>query len=203
MSDLPKRVESDVEAIINDSLEEMVQEYNQFTPTVRVYLFATVGLSIATWDITFNLGVYDTIFFSKLFFLWVACTATVLAVQFLEKDDRNFDNITRVALLIPTVWLVTVALLPVTDGDSSDWMEIWLFVVQLATLISLPYLAFTLLLLTQPDTFTLPRRMRFGLVVVVFIIGVLGYLIGSNHPHFLSCRNFEVSGNAVPANCAE
>ena len=37
---------------------------------------------------------------------------------------------------------------------------------------------------------------------IVIMIGVVGFLIGRNNHIFLTCEDFKVSGNALPARCA-
>lgn len=193
--------QEDVEDTLTAGLQEMEQVYKVIPTPIRSYLLASVALALATWSIAFNLGVYQIIFFNHLFFVWVASTATLIAGIFLRQDDAFFDTITLLALLVPSAWLLTEMLLPTDQTDVSALMNIWLFVMQIATVLSLPYLAFTLLYLTQPDTFVLPRRLQGGLVAVVLAMTLLGYVLGSNHRLFLTCHDFQISGNDTPINC--
>jgi hypothetical protein len=36
---------------------------------------------------------------------------------------------------------------------------------------------------------------------VIAIVGVLSYIVGTQHAHFLTCEEFTISGNAQPDGC--
>jgi len=194
-----EEVETEIETAIGESLREFDDIYKGVEQPTRVYLISTLALSVVAWDLAFNYGVYDTVFFGRLFFVWVACTSILLAITLLPPQKRFLNRTTVGALLVPSVWLATVAFLP--GNHESELADFWISLVELATLFSLPYLGFALLFLTQPDTFTLSTRMRIGMAIIILFIALVGYLIGSNHPYFLTCNNFDISGNFVPTNC--
>lgn len=201
MSRSSRSIEEELEQAVSAELDEVEKAIQAISTPVRTYLIVAVALGVAAWNITFNLGAYQTIFFHHLFFVWIAATVTLIAGLFLQGEDAFIDRMTLFALLLPSGWLLTVAILPTGEGNVTLLADIWLTVIQIATVFSLPYLAFALLYLTQPDTFALPGRLRVGLLVVVLLIALSGYLIGSNHRTFLTCSDFVVSGNDTPADC--
>ena len=73
----------------------------------------------------------------------------------------------------------------------------------IAVLIITPYLGFVLVSILYPE-FTRIKEAgpKFGIILIIVVMTISGYLIGSNHDHFLSCNDFEISGNHVPRNCS-
>ncbi|MEM7111214.1 MAG: hypothetical protein AAF614_02190 [Chloroflexota bacterium] len=172
----------------------------QINRTTRTFILAAVGLAVAIWDISFNFGVYGTIFFEKLFLIWVGCTAVLLAILFLPEEKRPFGHWTHLALSMPSVWLLSVAIdSRLLDVDINN--AIIFILATVANLISLPYAAYVLLTLTQRDAMRLSNRYIFALIGIATIMGLLGYIIGLNNDLFLSCADFAISGAAEPANC--
>ena len=74
--------------------------------STRTYLLAVVGLSTVLWDLGFNLGAFGTIFFDKLFFVWVACTTILIGSLFVPAKKRPFGPFGAVVMTLPTVWLI-------------------------------------------------------------------------------------------------
>jgi len=76
---------------------------------IKIFLLSTISLSVAVWDVAFNYGAFDTIFFDKVFFVWAASTAALLASLFVPPPpDRRLlvGWRGRFLLLVPTVWVV-------------------------------------------------------------------------------------------------
>ena len=40
---------------------------DQIRPEIRTFALGTIGLATATWNVTFNLGAYRTVFYSNIF----------------------------------------------------------------------------------------------------------------------------------------
>lgn len=167
----------------------------------QVYLIVAVALSLNTWDIAFNLGVYGTIFFEKLFAIWVVSTTTLLAYWLLDDSKPTIRWYVQVALLSPSITLLLTAMeatVPMTDIAELVIIVIYLF----GFVVTLPIILYVVLIVTIPDVANLrSRKMISGLVGIVFMIAIIGFAIGSNHQIFLTCGDFEVSGNDVPSNC--
>jgi hypothetical protein len=71
-------------------------------------------------------------------------------------------------------------------------------------LVSLPYGLYLLAATVTPGLGSV-RGGRFvgGLVLIVAIVGVAAFLVGRHNDRFLTCDDFKVSGNDLPANCAQ
>jgi hypothetical protein len=170
---------------------------------LRGYYVAAVGASLAAWTLMFNYGVYDTIFFRTLFGVWAACVAVFVATLLLPEAERPLRGETLYALLGPTLWLLAEVLGPVAGETLGRWYA-WIDTLLVTlTIASLPYVGYVLLVILQGEAFRLPTRMFVGLVVIVVIVGALGYGLGRYHYLFLSCQQFAVAGEFIPPNCLE
>ena len=68
--------------------------------------------------------------------------------------------------------------------------------------LTLPYLIFVLVMVAIPDVERLTHpTLRTAIFGIAFLVVLSGYGIGRNHNHFITCFDFEVSGNYVPKNC--
>ncbi len=169
----------------------------------RTFILASVVGASTVWDIAFNLGVYDTIFFEKIFFLWSASLAVFLASLALPDKYSQIRWWGRLILIAPTLW-VGLALIdnPTSEPTSLDSAMLLLGLGLYA--VCLPYTLYFVGRITNPEFFELHNRRLLGaLVGIVFIIGILGFFVGQRNDLFLSCDDFKVSGNDIPANCTE
>ena len=55
----------------------------------RAFFVAVTGLAIATWPIVFNLGVYQTVFYSHLLSIFAASIAILLADWSINRRSRS------------------------------------------------------------------------------------------------------------------
>ncbi len=170
-------------------------------PVVRDYVIGAVGLSIVVWDVAFNYGVYGAVFFNRYFAVWVVCTAVLLASMFLPAEQRPVGFIGAVALFVPTLWLILAWLLPAGTRSLPAMLRVMTTLAEIITLLSFPYIGYVLLDVSHPGQLSLPRRLLYGLVGVTVVIAIVGFVIGRNHPQLLTCEQFRVSGNDVPADC--
>jgi hypothetical protein len=63
-------------------------------------------------------------------------------------------------------------------------------------------LAWLLSKVLLPDYAELPLVLRLGAVGVTVVVGVLAFLLGKFNYLFLTCADFDVSGNNTPPGCA-
>jgi hypothetical protein len=170
---------------------------------MRTFLLSAIAMSVAAWNVAFFLGVFDTIFFDKVFAVWVAAT-TVFLGSFFIPDERlslPFGWGGRVILALPTVWLLA-ALIDDRNIEQAftDGLVLW---SSIATgLVSLPYLLYVgVILVTPGDRGLSSPRLLAALATIVVVIGALGFVIGRYNHVFLTCWDFRVSGNDVPHRC--
>jgi hypothetical protein len=163
----------------------------------RVAAAAVAGAAIGWWP-AFTLGVYGVIFFEQHLALWAAATSAFLAAALVR--GRPFLRRPAVwAFLLPSLWLVLVWLLPVAGDSTLRDVLFWFGAV--ITLIGMPVLAALIVRLLIPGAAGLPRRDAVTAAFVVIVVMLVSYLLGTQHPHMLSCEDFAISGNYSPNNC--
>jgi hypothetical protein len=164
--------------------------------TRRVVAIAVAASSIGWWP-AFTMGVYGVIFFEQHLALWAAATSAFIAVE-LGGGRRVLRRVSNYTLLLPSLWLVLIWLLPVTDS-TARYVLFWFGVV--VTLLGMPALAAFLVRLLVPGAESLPRRQAAIAIIAVAIVMAAAYVGGTQHPHMLSCDDFSISGNFAPENC--
>ena len=164
----------------------------------RVVAAALAGAALGSWP-AFTLGVYGVIFFEQHLALWAVATAAFLALGY-ARGPRVWRRPAVLTLLLPSLWIALAWILPV-GGTSGIYQALfWLGVV--ITIIGLPALAAFLVRLIIPTAERLQGRERLGVAGVVALVMLTSFLIGTQHPHILTCEDFTVSGNHDPANCS-
>ena len=173
----------------------------QIRENVRVLRLAvtTVAASLIAWWPAFTLGVYGTIFFEQIFALWAAATATFL-VAVLMLGRRAWAQPAVYSLLIPSAWMVLTWLTTAADNGVGEDILFWFGVV--VTLIGFPAMAALIVLVAVPGSESVRRSRDVTVSIgVIAIIGVLSYVLGTQHPRLLTCEEFTISGNDQPAGC--
>ena len=99
-------------------------------------------------------------------------------------------------------WIFFRLAFPVRDaGSPASQIDGVLFILVVALY---PMMFWIVLRLAAPDYFSIPnRRLKVMSVVIVIVIALVGYAIGEQNSRFLSCDEFKVSGNDLPADCAD
>lgn len=173
-------------------------------PEAKAFMLSSVVLSAAIFNVAFWYGVFETVFFDQLLYVWVAATVALAASLFIPPVDALPSFMSwrgRVVLLLPTLWLVLETFLPVSNLTGLTEYLFWLLSFAVAVL-TLPYVIHVLIMITVPDIDALQtpvlRRALLGFAVAAAMAGVL---LGKNHPLFLTCQDFKVAGDDIPANC--
>lgn len=165
----------------------------------RAFILATVGVSLVAWQLGFNFGVFNTIFFEHIFAVWAGSMAVLLACWWLPAEKRPLTATGMVALSIPTIWFV-VAVWSQFTGATFGWAVFGIGTVVM--LVCFPYVALVLASVLQQDAQPFSsKRSLLGLVIISVLIGLVGYLVGHYHYIMLTCHDFEISGNFKPNNC--
>jgi hypothetical protein len=134
----------------------------------------TVAASLLAWWPAFTLGVYKTIFFEQLFALWAAATSAFLVA---------------VLMLGRRAW-----------AQPAIYVLFWVGVV--VTLIGLPAMVSLVVLVVIPGAESVRRPGPVAVAIgVIAIVGVLSYIVGTQHPRLLTCEEFTISGNDQPVGC--
>jgi hypothetical protein len=167
-------------------------------PRTRRVVATAVAASAIGWWPAFTLGVYGVIFFEQHLALWAAATSSFLAMCLMGGRSALRRPVTY-ALLLPSLWLLLVWLRPVTAGTNYDEMLFWGGLT--ITLLGMPVLAAFMMRLLLPETRRLHRRQALLVMIVIVLVMLASYGIGTQHPHMLSCDDFTISGNFAPENC--
>lgn len=173
----------------------------------RAFVLSSIAISSGIFGIAFWYGVFGTVFFEHLFYVWVAATVALIASLFVPPLDALPGFMSwrgRFVLALPSAWMIIAAL---GGGDSLDlanagWPD-WLLTIAILV-ITLPYLLYVLIMVAVPDIERLRQpRLRAAIWAIAVGIGLAGFAIGSHHDQFLTCYDFKVSGSNVPDNCRQ
>ena len=173
----------------------------------RAFVLSSIAVSSGVFGIAFWYGVFGTVFFEHLFYVWIASTVALVASLFVPPVDalplfRSWGG--RFVLALPTAWMALAAI----EGENAlvlslaSWTGLVLTIAILA--LTLPYLIYVLVLVAVPDIESLSQpRLRLAIWAIAVAVAAAGYGIGTNHPRFLTCYDFRVSGSDVPETCRE
>jgi hypothetical protein len=165
--------------------------------TRRVAAAGVAGAALGWWP-AFTLGVYGVIFFEQHMALWAIATGAFIAAG-LAGGRRIWRRPAIYTLLLPSLWLLLAWLLPVTGSTTLQDVLFWLGLV--TTLVGMPALAAFMVRLLIPGAEVLHGREALIAVAAVITVMVTAYVVGTQHPHMLSCDDFSISGNFAPDNC--
>lgn len=131
--------------------------------------------------------------------MWVIATAALVIVAV---QPRGFPHRIRkiLALLVPSIWLV----LGFAVNDATDNLLVLLVdVVGIAgAVIGIPFTIWVLVRILWPDFGAgVTRSRRAILLIAVAVITIACYLLGVYQASFLTCEDFEISGNSDPPGC--
>ncbi len=168
--------------------------------SLKVSLFVIAISSLAIWNISFNFGAFGTIFFYKIFSLWVVSTALLLAHFLFEKDKKFLNAWSIFALSTPTIW----ALVEIWEnymGSIYITEQIISFIAVIVSLIALPYVIYIFLNVTVLESDKIPKKMIYKIILINIIIAIFGFFLGENNYILLDCYDFKISGMEQPENC--
>lgn len=165
----------------------------------RAFSLVVVGMSIAVWWPAFTLGAWGDLFFDQQLLVWVAATASFFVVLLRPRPlGRRWP--TLLALAVPSLWLL---LWFIDDVETEDLFTA--IVTLLGLLVGLIGIPFTLWALTRviwPEIGSdLSRGTRLGAVAIVAAVAVASFVLGLNQSRFLTCEDFDLSGNSRPPGC--
>jgi hypothetical protein len=166
---------------------------------LRAFFASTIAVSLLVWDLTFTLGAYHTVFYSRLFQILVASTVLLSGALVLRREVRVRPWMLAV-LAIPLLWLISRAVAPFGRGSEANHV-VDLILIGL-TLASVPFTLVALARILSPDYFALPaRRLKAAAVAIIVLIGVTGFLVGQFNYEFTTCHDYAIAGNDEPSNC--
>jgi hypothetical protein len=161
---------------------------------------AVVAAALVVWWPAFALGAYGVIFFNQLLALWAASTAVFLTSLTAGRRAR-LSWARRLALLIPSLWLLLAFALP--ERGPEPWSRALFYLAIALTLAGAPFFAALLLRVTIAGYEQIPSRRRLVAAGVVGIVAIAAFGLGQFNNRFLTCNDFIVSGNDTPPGCAQ
>lgn len=170
------------------------------TPTTddRAALLIIVPSASVGFAIAFNLGAFGLVFFDRVLAVWVIASIVLVASFVTDLPPRGWPG--RIVLLLPTFWLIFAFI----DRPEQPVVENGVVLLAVAvTVLSLPFIAWVLISAINPDFLRLPRSRRVAILVTVLVFTVAGWGLGYKNSAFLTCDDFKVSGNDLPANCVK
>jgi hypothetical protein len=167
------------------------------------FAVSAVALSVLAWPLGFNLGAFGVIFYEQVFTVVVVSTVALMASFIAPERTSPHRWTVRIVLAAPSAWMILAVV--ATDSVATAAADPVLGTLGLVVaLVSLPYGLYLLAATVTPGLGSV-RGGRFvgGLVLIVAIVGVAAFLVGRHNDRFLTCDDFKVSGNDLPANCAQ
>ena len=101
----------------------------------------------------------------------------------------------RTILALPAIYIAADALFLTESVVVAN-------VLAIALVLTLPYASWVVAQMIGSDLFSLARREQLATVGVALAIGLMGFYVGVENDHFVSCRDFERMGDYVPDDCA-
>lgn len=163
---------------------------------------AAVTLGMIVWPIAFNIGAYGEIFYENVFKLVVAASILLVIIVVNDVYRAPWNWIVRAALASPLLWLLVAAYVV---GSTSEAQDRPVFMVWLVTIlvVSVPLTLQLLVDMSMPELSRAgSRRITASIVAVVAMVGAVGFVVGRDHPRFMTCADFAIAGSTEPDDCA-
>ena len=162
---------------------------------------ATVLIAITTssvaFIVAFNFGAFDTVFFNRIFTVWVISTVVLVASFVTSVGPKTWMG--RLALLLPSLWIVlqslTVTGLVSINDDVINWFA------AAATGLALPFLAYALVGAVNPAYLDLPTRNKRIIIISVLVFAGIGAAMGVRNDLILTCEELKVA-RVVPSDAS-
>ncbi len=175
--------------------------FEEIDPGVRAFILIVIAVAYPAWDFGFELGAFGRLFFEKIFVAWSMSTALFVVLLVLPKDKLTVPPLAWFATAFPSVWLVLALGIRATPEVEllGHALTAAGFIAYLACF---PYVVYMAVSIAYPALLRVRRR-RSRVALSVIILGLIGagFVVGQNHQHLLTCADFEISGNYVPADC--
>ena len=176
---------------------EQPDSWRQADPRLCALAVAAVGAAlISSWP-AFTLGAYQTVFFEQVLALWAASTAAFLVLVIFE-HRRAVSWPHRLALLLPSVWLLVAFALPTgTEAGQSSalyWLALVLTLPE-ARISDGPWCG------SRWSATTPSPTADGGWWSASSRVALIGFALGRLNPFLLTCDDFTLSGYSPPPGC--
>lgn len=165
---------------------------------VRAFFAATLGAALLVWNLTFSLGAYHTVFYWRLFQIFVVATVLLLGAIVL-RDSLRVRLWMKVLLAVPMLWVVVRVIAFAGNDYVQQAADIALGIL---VVISMPFTLLAAARIVSPEYFALQgRRFKVIAVGIVALVAVSGFLVGQFNYVFTTCQDYVVAGDNQPGNC--
>lgn len=176
--------------------------FENIDPGVRAVILITVAIAYPAWNFGFEIGAYGRLFYDKVFITWSISTALLIVLVVMPREYVQVPRIVWFATAIPSLWLI-FALAARAAPDEPLFAHALAATGFIAYLACFPYVIYMSVSIAYPDLLRIKRtRGRISVTAMIVALFIFGYVVGVNHPHFLTCEDFMVAGQHVPENCA-
>lgn len=165
-------------------------------PSLHATATAAAGGTLVIWWPAFTLGAYRAVFFDDVMTLWAVATAVLFTGLMLHRKVAVPWG-GWIVLVVPSLWIVLAMVTPRSYSHYLHYLMVGI------TMLGAPTLTWLLSKILLTDYAQLPAGQRLAAVGVTVAIGVLAYLLGRFNYLFLTCADFDVSGNNTPPDCAQ
>ena len=169
------------------------------TPSDRATLLITAASATVAFAVGFNFGAFGVVFFGQLLAIWVIATVVLVASLVSDLPPNTWPR--KLVLLVPSLWLVA-AWIDNTFAFDENEKVVFAFTVAV-TLFVLPAVGWVLITAINSDFTELPGRNKGIVLVSVGLFIIIGFAFGARNDFYLTCDDFKISGNDLPANCVE
>lgn len=175
--------------------------FENIDPGVRAFILIVIAVAYPAWDFGFEIGAFGRLFYEKVFVAWAISTALFVVLLVVPRDKLQVPTLAWFATAIPSLWLVLALAIRATPDVKLLGYALTAsgFIAYLACF---PYVIYMAITIVYPDLLRIRRRRaQFSLVAIILALAIAGYVIGINHTHLLTCEDFAISGNYIPADC--
>lgn len=165
----------------------------------RATLLISAASASVAFMLGFRLGAFGEVFFEQIFTIWVMSTIVFVGSIVSRLPPNRWPE--RLVLLIPSVWILVAWFNnPLNHSRTDDVLVVLTLIV---TFVAVPFAAWNLVAAIRPDFRILPRSNKITVAAAVVAFFVVGFLFGARNDVLLTCDDFKVSGNDLPANCVQ
>ncbi len=176
-----------------------MEDHTAASPSDRATLLVTVASATVAFMLGFNVGAFGIVFFDQLLLVWVIATIVLVASIISDLPPNTWPR--RLILLLPSLWVLAAWVDSAQDVLEGD--RIVFFLTLGVTAVALPFVAWILVTAINTDFEELPRSNKLLVIAAVGIAIVVGFGVGARNDFILTCEDFKISGNDLPANCIE
>ncbi|MDH6128972.1 hypothetical protein [Kitasatospora sp. GP82] len=156
------------------------------------------GGALAVWEPAFTLGAYNVVFYYQVLTLWAVSTGVLLSSLLLRDRGPGRGWVYRACLALPSVWIGVAAIVPHKGKLPGGLLFLGGGIL---SIVGTPLLTWLLLQILLFGDSTLSVRQQRRVVGAIAVVGVLAFALGKLNHVFLTCGDFDISGNSAPRGC--